>query len=161
MGAHAVATRRIDVSDLVVITYADAQRAEDVVGLLHRLQTLKDLDLEDVVLATTDSQGQVHLQHGQGRPHPLLSAALGHRRHYGIDDSFAQEVCAKLTPGTAAVLALVRSMTNRDLVVSEVYKYGGTLLQTSLSPEAEARLRADLDRLEAQDRPGSGQSPST
>jgi uncharacterized membrane protein len=171
-------------SDLVVITYPDEQRAEDVVALLHRLQTLQEVDVEDVVLATRNNQGEIHFQHGRGRPlsghgaaaggaigavaglailNPLAGAALGagigaargKRPEYGIADSFVQEVSAQLAPGTAAVFALVRSMANRDQVVSEVYKYGGTLLQTSLPPDAEARLRADLKHLQDQDRPAS------
>jgi len=39
---------------------------------------------------------------------------------YSIEDSFVHQVSAQLTPGRAAVYALVRSVANRDQVVSEV-----------------------------------------
>ena len=47
-------------------------------------------------------------------------------------------------PGTSALFVLVRSSTP-DKVVEEIKKYGGVVLQTSLSHEQETKLQAALD----------------
>jgi hypothetical protein len=62
---------------------------------------------------------------------------------FGIDDAFAREVGERLQPGGVALVLLVRS-ANADRVVAEISSFGGTLLRTSLSPEAEAWLREEL-----------------
>jgi uncharacterized membrane protein len=70
-------------------------------------------------------------------------ALAGKLSDYGIDDKFAKEVGAKVTPGKAALMLLVRSAT-ADRVVAEMKKehFGGELMQSNLSEEDEAKLRA-------------------
>lgn len=51
-----------------------------------------------------------------------------------------KELSANLRPGAAAVFVLVRTSA-RDKVVPEIVKFGGQLVQTSLSKEDEAHLR--------------------
>jgi uncharacterized membrane protein len=58
-------------------------------------------------------------------------------------DSFIKDLAAKLQPGSSALFVLVRKATP-DKVLPEVSKYGGTVLHTSLSNDAEARLQAAL-----------------
>ena len=48
-----------------------------------------------------------------------------------------------LRPGTAALCVLIRQMTP-DRVVEEIQKFGGTLIQTNLCNENEAKLREAL-----------------
>jgi uncharacterized membrane protein len=62
----------------------------------------------------------------------------------GIDDNFMKQLAATLTPGTAALCVLVHSMTP-DKVVEEIKHYGGKVIQTNLSHEKEAKLRAALE----------------
>ena len=65
---------------------------------------------------------------------------------YGINDQFIQfikDLSAKLEPGSSALFVLVRKSTP-DKVLPEVNKYGATVLHTSLSQDAEARLQAAL-----------------
>jgi uncharacterized membrane protein len=71
-------------------------------------------------------------------------AAGGAMSDYGIDDKFMKELGEKLQPGNAAVFVLVQQAT-RDKVVPEVAKYGGTVIQSSLSNEQEAQLQEALD----------------
>jgi uncharacterized membrane protein len=70
-------------------------------------------------------------------------AVAGHLSDYGIDDNFMKQLGATLTPNCSAIFVLVRRATG-DKVLPEVSKYGGTVLQTSLSHDAEARLQAAL-----------------
>jgi uncharacterized membrane protein len=71
-------------------------------------------------------------------------AAAGAASDYGIDDNFMKELGSKLPQGGAAVLVLVREAT-RDKVLPEVSKYGGHVIQTSLSNEEEAALQEALN----------------
>jgi uncharacterized membrane protein len=82
---------------------------------------------------------------------PLLGAAIGAAAggasgalaDVGVDDKFMKELGTKLTPGTAALIVLVRSSTP-DKVVPRIAQYGGHVIQSSLSDDAESRLDAAL-----------------
>ena len=67
----------------------------------------------------------------------------GHFTDVGIDDKFVKEVGAKVTPGKAALVLLIRSATS-DRVIAEMKKenFGGELMQSNLSEEDEAKLIA-------------------
>jgi uncharacterized membrane protein len=62
-----------------------------------------------------------------------------------VDDNFMKELGSRLGEGNAAVIILVRRATP-DKVLAQVGRYGGHVLQTSLSNEREAELQAALDR---------------
>ena len=62
---------------------------------------------------------------------------------YGISDDFIRYLGSDLKPGTSAAFVLIRKATT-DKVLAEVAKYGGHVLRTSLSNEAEAKLQAAL-----------------
>ena len=69
-----------------------------------------------------------------------LSGALS---DYGIPDDFIKSLGNDLKPGTSAAFVLIRKATT-DKVLAEVAKYGGHVLRSSLSNEAEAKLQAAL-----------------
>jgi uncharacterized membrane protein len=72
------------------------------------------------------------------------SGALGGAlSDYGISDDFIKNLGNDLKPGTSAIFVLVRKATT-DKVLAEVAKYGGHVLRSSLSNEAEAKLQAAL-----------------
>jgi uncharacterized membrane protein len=56
-----------------------------------------------------------------------------------------KEIGDKLPAGGAAVFVLVREAT-RDKVVPEISKYGGHVIQSSLSNEQESALQEALDK---------------
>jgi uncharacterized membrane protein len=62
---------------------------------------------------------------------------------YGIDDKFMKGLGDKLEPGGAALFVLVQSATP-DKVLPRISEYGGEILHTSLSTEAEETLREAL-----------------
>ncbi len=70
-------------------------------------------------------------------------AIAGSLSDFGIDDRFVRQLAATLTPNSSAILFLVRKATP-EKVLPEFSKFGGTIIQTSLSPEAEAKLQAAL-----------------
>lgn len=72
-------------------------------------------------------------------------ALTGSLRDYGIDDNFIKRLSTALTPNSSAIFLLVRRVT-ADKVVPEFSRFGGTIIQTSLSKDAEAKLQAALAR---------------
>ncbi len=72
-----------------------------------------------------------------------IGALMGHFANYGIDQSFIDQVRAKITPGTSA-LFLLESGAVVDKVAEAVKGQQYEIIQTNLSKEQEAKLRADF-----------------
>jgi uncharacterized membrane protein len=62
---------------------------------------------------------------------------------YGMDDNFIRSLGENLKPGSSALFVLVRKV-QPEKVLSELSRFRGHVLRTSLSPEQEARLQAAL-----------------
>lgn len=157
-------------SDLIAVAYPDEFRAAEVRAMLARLQHEYLTDLEDAVVVTKDNDGKLKLHQSVNLTSkgaiggglwggligliflvPFVGAAVGAAAgvlagkfsDYGIDDAFVKELSANMAPGSSALFVLLRKFT-ADRVTPELAKFGGTLLQTSFSLEAEAQLRAAL-----------------
>jgi uncharacterized membrane protein len=161
---------RTAVANLVAIAYDDVGTAQRVMGSVSELVKERSLDIDDAVIIERRQDGKVKLHQpsaaGAGAAggalwggligllflNPLLGmaiggatgAAVGSMSDYGVDDNFMKELGQRLQPGNAAVLVLVREAT-RDKVVPEVSKFGGHVLQSSLSNEQETALQEALD----------------
>ena len=72
-----------------------------------------------------------------------LGAIMGKLTELGIDKQFQEHVRDMLQPGTSAVFLLVEKMTT-DKALKALSKYGGTVLKTSLSEDAERELQEAL-----------------
>jgi len=158
------------VSNLIVVAYPDEKRAAEVMAALQRLQKEYLLDLEDAVYVVKDREGRLSLHQSQNIAAagaaggalwgmlfgllffiPLAGMAIGagagwlagKLADYGIDDAFVKQVSDNLKPGTSAIFAVVRRSTP-EKVLPELSRFGGTVLRTSLTPDAEDRLRAAL-----------------
>jgi uncharacterized membrane protein len=158
-------------ADLVAIVYPDQHRASEVMATLKRLQHEYLIDLEDACVVTKDEAGKIKLHQAVNLTatgavsgalwgtvigllffNPLLGTALGAASgalagslsDYGIDDDFIQSLAAEMQPSSSAIFMLVRRAT-MDRVEPELAKFGGKLLRTSLSREAEAKFQAMLD----------------
>jgi uncharacterized membrane protein len=158
-------------SNLVVIAYTDEHKAEEVRLTLLKLQREYLIDLEDAVVATKSAEGKIKLNQavnltasgavaggfwgtlvGMLFLSPLLGAAVGASAgavsgalsDVGINDEFMKQLSEKLDAGSSALFILVRKATP-DKVLDQIKTYGGTVLQTSLSHEDEAKLQAALD----------------
>lgn len=68
---------------------------------------------------------------------------MGKIEKSGVDKEFQRQVQELLQPGTSALFLVVEKVTP-DKAVDALSRYGGTVLQTSLSKEAEAELQAEL-----------------
>ncbi len=160
--------------NLLVVMYESELRATEV--RLHFLQMQKEylIDVEDAVVATRKDNGKVKLNQmysltaggalsggfwgtlvGLIFLNPLLGlvvgagsgAVAGALTDVGINDNFMKTLAEKLQPGTSALFLLVRSELT-DRVLGELKGTGGTVMQTSLSHEDEARLQAALNAKE-------------
>ena len=156
-------------SDLVVIGYPDEKTAQNVWEELVKLERDYLVDLEDAAVIRRDQKGKLHVttpaHHAVawgslsglfwgvllgllflfplaplvGVAGGIMGAALGAAENLGIKDDFKQRVQAMLQPGTSAILVILRKATY-DKFVEALRPYGGTVLQTSLSHEAEQQL---------------------
>jgi uncharacterized membrane protein len=73
----------------------------------------------------------------------ITGALLGKLADYGIDDKFIKQVGSQITPGTSALFLYVVRATN-DKVIERLKPYQPTLMRTSLSQDAEEKLRAAI-----------------
>lgn len=72
-------------------------------------------------------------------------ALSGSLADYGINDDFMKQLGQTIPPGSSALFVLVRSVTF-DKILPEIEPYRPRVLRTSLSNEAEAKLRAALTK---------------
>ena len=154
-------------SNLIAVAYPDVETAEKVRALLADLQKQKLIQVEDAVVVERQEDGRVKLHQavnatGAGAVGgalwggligliffmPFLGAAIGgatgaavgSAQDFGVDDDFMRRVGENLTPGAAALFALVQDAVP-EKVIPQIAPFGGQLIQTSLSAEAEAHLR--------------------
>ena len=70
-------------------------------------------------------------------------AIAGRLADYGIPDQFVKDLAGKLQPGTSMLFVLFRKVT-WEKVMPRISEYGGTVMHSSLTPEAETRLQSAL-----------------
>jgi uncharacterized membrane protein len=156
-------------SDLIVIGYPDEKTADKVWEELVRLERDYLVDLEDAAIIRRDQKGKLHVttpaHHAVawgtlsgmfwgvligllflfplapvvGVAGGIMGAALGSAENLGIKGDFKQRVQDMIRPGTSAILVILRKATY-DKFVEALRPYGGTILQTSLSHDAEQQL---------------------
>ena len=146
-------------SDLVVIAFADEEKAEDVRKKILGLTQQYLIEIEDAVVAVKLENGHIKLNQlvnpmamsavsgtmwgaiiGLIFANPLLGAAL---TDLGINDDFMRQTAEAVGVGQAALFLLIRKMTT-DKVLDDLRGVGGTVLRTSFDHEHEDALRAAL-----------------
>ena len=70
-------------------------------------------------------------------------ALSGSLADYGINDDFVRRLGETIPPGSSALFVLVKSVTF-DKILPEIEPYKPKVLRTSLSNEAEAKLKVAL-----------------
>jgi len=70
-------------------------------------------------------------------------ALSGSLADYGINDEFIRQIGETLQPNTSALFVLVRKV-QPEKVLSELSRFRGRVIRSSLSPQQEARLQAAL-----------------
>jgi uncharacterized membrane protein len=157
-------------SDLVAVAYPDLDTARQVASNLGEAQKAHLVELDDMVIVEHRDNGKIKLHQpsltGVGATGgalwggligliffmPLLGmavgaasgAAAGAMSDAGVDDTFMKDLGAKLQPGGAAVIALIRQ-ANVEKLLAEV-KIPGEVIQTSLTEDSEQALRDALAR---------------
>lgn len=158
-------------ANLISVVYPDQQTASQVLQTLLDLQKQQLISIADACIVTKDAKGKVKLHQtanlaGAGAMGgalwggligllflaPLLGMAVGAAAgaaggalsDYGIDDKFMKELGTQLNGNAAALFIMVTSVT-QDRVLAEVGRFGGKVLHTNLSKDAEAHLQEALD----------------
>jgi uncharacterized membrane protein len=153
---------------MVVLAFKDETSAEQMRDKLVGLQKLHLISLADAAVVVRKSDGKVKVKQavslvGAGALGgafwglligmlfwvPWLGMAVGAASgalggalsDHGLDDQFIREVGAKIEPGHSALFLLVESWTE-DKVMDEISGFDAEVLQTSLSKEDEAKLKA-------------------
>lgn len=162
-------------STLIAVAYPDVPTAEKVRALLGDLQKQKLIQLEDAVVVERKQDGKVKLHQAVSTTGaaaaggalwggligllffmPFLGAAIGGAtgaavgasQDFGVDDSFMRDVGQHLTPGAAALFVLVQNAV-QEKVIPQIAPFGGRLIQSSLSEEAETHLREAVKAAQA------------
>jgi len=156
------------VSDLVAIAYPDLGTARQVSRNVGEAQKAHLIELDDLAIVERRGDGKIKIHQpslaGVGAAGGALwggligliflaplfgmaigaasGAAAGAMSDSGVDDKFMKDLGAKLQPGGAAVIALVRS-ANMEKILAEV-KVPGEVIQTSLTEDSEQALRDAL-----------------
>lgn len=170
-------------ADLIVVAYSDIHKAEEVLSTMRRLQGEYLVDLADAAYVTKDKDGKVRLYQSVNIPllgaasgiawgsligllflNPLLGAAIGAGTgalsgalaDYGINDDFMKNLGKEIKPCGSAIFILARRFTP-DKFIEELAKYGGTLLRSSLTRDAEERLQQALS---SQHQPSDQSAPT-
>lgn len=159
-------------SDLIVISFKDEFKADEVLIDLKKLEREYLIDLEDAAIVIRNKEGKIKIKQTQELVasgalsgsfwgllfgliffNPLLGWAVGAAvgalsgalTDIGIDDNFIREIGQTIEPGTSAIFFLVRKSTP-DKVLDDLSQFEGKVLRTSLSKEDEAKLQTALKK---------------
>jgi uncharacterized membrane protein len=158
------------VADLIAIGYDDEETAESAAEEVYRLAHDLVIEPEAVAVIKRDQDGKYKVITNH---HPLaegvtwgmfwgvlfgllffipvlglavggvLGVLFGTVDKIGIDKTFQREVRDMLQPGTSALFLVVVKVTP-DKAIERLSKYGGRVLKTSLSADAEQKLQEAL-----------------
>jgi uncharacterized membrane protein len=154
-------------SEMVVIGYPDEATAEKAMNEVLRLQQDYMIQLDQIAIVEEDMNGK-YKTHSPASPTaagttwgafwgllfgmlffvPIagmifggaMGAIFGGMAKAGLSKEWMQRVRDVLKPGTSALFMVIEKVTP-DKVIDALKQYDGTVLRTSLSSDAEARLR--------------------
>ena len=158
-------------ADLIAIGYDNETTADSAVAVVHTLQDDLIIEADAVAAIVRDTEGKIHV-HTTHAPStgggatwgmfwgflfgilffvPFLGMAVGagmgalfgHLGKNAIDKQFQDQVRDMLKPGTSALFLIVEQMTT-DKALDGLSKYGGKVIKSSLSKEAEAEIQKEL-----------------
>jgi uncharacterized membrane protein len=159
-------------SDLIVISYPTEHTARGVWHELVKLQRDFLVDLDDAAVIRRDSNGKLHVttpaHHGAATgtlsgffwgtviglillpfaplfsvAGGLMGSALGVAGDLDIKQDFKNRAQDLVQPGTSAIFVVLRKAAP-DRFFEGIRRYGGTVLRTSLAPDAEVHLMTAL-----------------
>jgi uncharacterized membrane protein len=157
-------------AELVVLGFKDMVTADNVVTELEQMQREGLITLADWARLIRREDGKTDVRQAVNTAAggalggafwgmlfgllflmPLAGAAVGAAvgalggamADIGIDDKFIKDVGSKITPGSSAVFLYVVQATT-DRVIERLKQYNPEILRTSLSQDAEDKLKAAM-----------------
>jgi uncharacterized membrane protein len=157
-------------SEIVVLGFDDVTAADEAGDELQRMQSEGLISLSDWARVIRKPDGKIDVKQAVGTAGtgaaggalwgmlfgliflvPIAGAIIGAATgalmgalsDYGIDDKFIKGLSDQIKPGTSALFLQVERSTT-DKVVERLNRYHPTLIRTSLSQEAEDKLRAAM-----------------
>lgn len=157
-------------SSLVVVSFDSPDEAETVLEELKGQSKNGNISLDDTAVVSKDMDGKVHIKNhvshgtmvatGIGAllglmlsiiAFPVAGLLLGagggalvdRAMDFGVDGKFVKEVSESLQPGTSTLFVLVHD-ANPAAIRAALEGHHGTILQTTLSSEAEENLKKAL-----------------
>ena len=157
-------------ADLIAIGYPDEATAQAAADEARRLAHDLIIQPDAIAVISRDKDGSYHVQTshhavGAGATWGMfwgflfgllffipvfgmavgagLGALMGKVEKSGIDKEFQRQIRDMIQPGTSALFLVVDHVTT-DKAVAALKQYGGTVLKSSLSMEAEAELQREL-----------------
>src|SRR6185369_2575022 len=167
--------REKNMSDLIAIGYPDETTADDAAAEARRLAQDLIIQPDAIAVIVRDKEGKyhTHTSHhlvGGGATWGMfwgmlfgllffvpvlgmavgagMGAIMGKITKSGIDKEFESRVRDMLQPGTSALFLVVEKVTP-DKAVEGLAQFGGTVLKSSLSADAEKQLQDALHGEEA------------
>jgi uncharacterized membrane protein len=155
------------VSQLVVFAFRTESGAQEVLGVVDRLQRQGLITLDDAATVERDQHGKPRVRQATsvvgvgalggafwglllgllffapwfGLAVGAMTGALtGRFKDFGIEDGFIRRVGESVQPGQSALFLLVHE-AKTDRVLEAIQPYHPQVLETTLSAEQEARLR--------------------
>ncbi|HTZ45009.1 MAG TPA: DUF1269 domain-containing protein [Jatrophihabitans sp.] len=158
-------------SDLIAIGYSDEATATAAAAEARRLAKDLIIEADAIAVISRDADGKYHVTTTH---HPVGSGAtwgmfwgllfgmlffipvfgmafgagfgalMGKMAKTGIDRQFQDQVRDMLQPGTSALFLVVEKVTP-DKAVEALSRFGGTVLKSSLSKDAERELQQELN----------------
>lgn len=157
-------------SNLVVLTFDDAEQAGEALDALKHAQSGGHLKIDDAAVVVKDEAGKIDLKNQldtgtkwgavgggvlglvlAGLFFPLAGLAIGaiggalvgKALDLGVDKKFVQDVTKSMKPGSSA-LFVIGGGGNPEVVAAALRPFQGTVYQTTLPTEAVEELRAAL-----------------
>ena len=157
-------------AELIAIGYPDTETAAKAAEEVARLSQDLIIEPDAVAVIVRDHDGKFHVTTNH---HPVaegaswgmlwgflfgllffiplfgvvigagLGAVMGKLAKAGIDKRFQEQVRDMLAPGTSALFLVVEKITP-DKSIAALSRYGGTVLKTSLSDDAQQQLQDAL-----------------
>jgi len=163
-------------STLVATVFHDESTAFEMRAALAKMQSQFLLEMDDAVVVTRDLKGKIKLHQATSLTAtgaisgafwgmligllfftPILGLAIGagagaisgKLTDLGVDNAMAKQLGEELTPGSSALIVLIRNVT-ADKVLDGLKQFAGRgrVFQTSLSKDDEKSLREVLEKPE-------------
>jgi uncharacterized membrane protein len=159
-----------DMSNILVITFADENQALSVLRTLKSMANQDMLSLDDAAVITKDADGKVQVKNMTEKNvktgalvggilglaiasvlFPIAGIAMGAAGGAivgksignGVDKKFIQDVTESLTPGSSAILFIV-SHENTGMLITALEPYSGKIYQSSFDSDVEEEIRKSL-----------------